>query len=86
MKQTHDLANGLPWSNQLSYRVIRQLSGRVRVKAELQGTSQSGYQAGMFDGEGATSMNLLQSNSLLLYIHDTEQTICDRDKITVNPS
>ena len=25
--QTHDLANGLPFSNQLSYRVTRQLSG-----------------------------------------------------------
>ena len=25
--QTHDLANGLPCSNQLTYRVIRQLSG-----------------------------------------------------------
>ena len=36
--QTHDLANGLPCSNQLSYRVTRQLSGQVQVlKAELPG-------------------------------------------------
>ena len=36
--QTRDLANGLPYSNQLSYRVTRQLSGRIRVlKAELPG-------------------------------------------------
>ena len=33
---TRDMANGLPCSNQLSYRVTRQLSGWVRVlKAEL---------------------------------------------------
>ena len=36
--RTHDLANGLPCSNQLSYWVTRQLSGWVRVlKAELPG-------------------------------------------------
>ena len=36
--QTHDLANGLLRSNQLSYRVTRQLSGRIQVlKAELPG-------------------------------------------------
>ena len=36
--RTRDLANGLPCSNQLSYRVTQQLSGRVRVlKAELPG-------------------------------------------------
>ena len=36
--QTHDLANGLPCSNQLSYQVTRQLSGWIRVlKAELPG-------------------------------------------------
>ena len=33
--RTRDLANGLPCSDQLSYRVTRQLSGRIRVlKAE----------------------------------------------------
>ena len=36
--RTRNLANGLPYSNQLSYRVTWQLSGRVRVfKAELPG-------------------------------------------------
>ena len=36
--RTHDLANGLPCSNHLSYRVTQQLSGWVWVlKAELQG-------------------------------------------------
>ena len=36
--QTHNLANGLPCSNQLSYRVTRQLSGWIQVlKAELPG-------------------------------------------------
>ena len=34
--RTCNLDNGLPYSNQLSYRVIWQLSGRVQVlKAEL---------------------------------------------------
>ena len=29
--QTRELANGLPCSNQLSYGIIQQLRGRVRV-------------------------------------------------------
>ena len=51
--RNRDLGNALPCSNQLSYQVIRQLSGWVQVlRSSCQGSSRSGYQAGMFDGEG----------------------------------
>ena len=54
--QTHDLANGLPFSNQLSYWDIWQLSDWIRVlKAELQGIQPKWIPAGMSDGEGAAS-------------------------------
>ena len=53
--RTHDQANGLPFSNQLSYQVIRQLSCWVRVRLSCQGSSWSRYQAGMFDGESVAS-------------------------------
>ena len=53
--QTHDLTNGLPCSSQLSYWVTRQLSGWIifkylHVRLSCQGSTQSGYQAGMSDG------------------------------------
>ena len=48
---THELANGLPYSNQLSYQVTWKLSGWAWVlKTELPGIQLSRYQADMFLG------------------------------------
>ena len=54
--RTLDLENALPYSSQLSYQVIWQLSDWIwALKAELPGI-RSEYQAAVFDEEGVTSM------------------------------
>ena len=52
---TRDLANGLPGSNQLSYRV-NSVAEFEYLRLSCQGSSQSGYQAGMSDEEGVASV------------------------------
>ena len=53
---TRDLANGLPHCSQLSYQVTQQLLAEFEyLWLSCQGSSQSGYQAGMFNGKGAAS-------------------------------
>ena len=53
--RTHDLTNGLPFSNQLSYKLHGNSVAEFEyiIRLSCQGSSRSGYQAGMSDGDGS---------------------------------
>ena len=53
--QTHDLANGLPCSNRVTESPSNSVGEFKYLSLSCQGSSRSGYQAGMFDGEGVAN-------------------------------
>ena len=67
--------NGLPCSNQLRYRVTRQLIGWFQVfNLSCHGSSRSGYQAGMFDGEYAS----VQETVAVLWLQIGHPWLCNQ--------